>query len=124
MVDIIKSQDRPIGVLITALHEHRPCKKIDMVDTRSNIKLAELNYKNHGGKSLRDLVDCAVGECFYNPPGSDHHKLICIDRFHITTPRQVHSRDKPYQKQQSVYCKKNEVYNVLHHDRPGEVLMG
>ena len=29
------------------------------------MQLAELNYKPHGGKSLRDLIDHAIGVCFY-----------------------------------------------------------
>ena len=35
-----------------------------------------------GGKSLSNLIDCAIGSCFYPPPGSEHYKLLWLDRFH------------------------------------------
>ena len=52
MADIITPQSRPLDVLITALHELHLRKIFDMVDTRSNMQLAELNSKPHRGKSL------------------------------------------------------------------------
>ena len=35
-----------------------------MIDTRSNMQLYDLNSKPHGGKSLRDLIDPAIGVHF------------------------------------------------------------
>ena len=46
------------------------------------MQLDDLNLKTHGGKTLRDLIDRAIRICFFPPPGSKHHKLICFDRFH------------------------------------------
>ena len=61
-----------LDVLVTALHEFHLHKKIDIVDTRSNMLLADLNSKPHGRKSLRDLIDRAIDVYFYPPPGLEH----------------------------------------------------
>ena len=45
-------------------------KTFKMVDTRSNMQLAELNTKPHGGKILRDLIKYDIGVLCYPPPGS------------------------------------------------------
>ena len=55
-----------------------------MVDTRSNMQLADLNYKPHGGKSLRIIIDCAIGAQFYPPPGSLHFQQLRLGHFHET----------------------------------------
>ena len=60
LVDIINPQDRPIEFLINALHELCLRKIFEMVDTRSNMQLSDLNYKPHGGKSLRNLIDRSI----------------------------------------------------------------
>ena len=48
----ITPQARPKGFLITALHELCLLKTSEMVDTRSNIQLAELNSKPQGHPSV------------------------------------------------------------------------
>ena len=69
LVGIITPLSRPINVLITALHEICPRKTVDMVDTRSNMQLSDLKSKPHGGKSLRNIIDRAIGSRLYPPPG-------------------------------------------------------
>ena len=53
-----------------------------MVDTRSNMQLADLNSKPCVGNSLRDLIDRTIVVCFYPPPVSEHYKLFQLDQFH------------------------------------------
>ena len=72
--DRIKTQARNIDIIITALHEIY-LRNFFMVDTRSNMKVSDLNYKPHGGRSLRDLIDLEIGVRFYPPQGSKNHKL-------------------------------------------------
>ena len=60
LVDIITPQARPLGVIIAALHELHLQKTFEMVDTRSNMQLADLNFKPRGGITLRDLVDHVI----------------------------------------------------------------
>ena len=43
---------------------------------------ADLKSKPRCGKGLRDLIYRAIGVCFYPPPGSEHYKLIILERFH------------------------------------------
>ena len=74
MAHIITPQSIPLDFLITALHELHPRNKIEMVDTRSNNQLADLNSKPHGGKSLRNLIDCAIGIRIYPPLVSLHYQ--------------------------------------------------
>ena len=57
----------------------------DMVDTRSNMQLADLKSKSLGGKIIMNLIDCAIGARFYPPTGLEHHKLIQLYQFHVTT---------------------------------------
>ena len=87
--DIITHQARPLCVLITALHEIHLLNKFDMAEKRSNMQLVDINYKHHGGKSLRDIIDRSIVFRFYPPPGSDHYKLLPLDRFHGSTHRQA-----------------------------------
>ena len=61
LADIITPQARPIDVLITDLHELHLGKKIEVVDTRSNMQLSDLNSKPHGGKSFRNIIVRAIG---------------------------------------------------------------
>ena len=56
-----------------------------MVDTISNMQLADLNSNPHGRKSLRDIIDRTIGICFYPPLVSEHYKLICLDSFNGST---------------------------------------
>ena len=83
LADRSTNQSRPLDVLITALHELHLRKKIDMADTRSNIQLADLNSKPHGGKILINIIDCAIGTRFYPPTGSVHCKILRLDQFHV-----------------------------------------
>ena len=53
-----------------------------MVDTRSNIQLANLNSKPRGGKIPRDILYHAIGFRFYPPPGSEHYKVLQLDQFY------------------------------------------
>ena len=62
--DRIPPQSRTVNFLITAINEHHPRKTFDMVDIRLNMQPFDLNYKPHGGTSLRDLVDFAMGNYF------------------------------------------------------------
>ena len=57
LADIITTQARPLR------------KKIEIVETRSNMQLADLNSKPHSGKILRNLIYRAIGYRFYPPPG-------------------------------------------------------
>ena len=50
LANIITTQYRPLDVLITAIHKILLRKTFEMVDTRSNMQLADLNYNPHGGK--------------------------------------------------------------------------
>ena len=69
MEDIINPQARPLDVLITALRELHLRKTFEMVDTRSNMQLTDLNSKPHGGKGLQNPIDRVIGVRFYPPPG-------------------------------------------------------
>ena len=77
-----KAQARPLDFLIIDLHELHLRKKIYMVDTRYNMKLADLNSKPHGGKSLRDVIDRTIGACLYPSPWSKYCKLLLLEQFH------------------------------------------
>ena len=52
-----------------------------MVDTRSNMQLSDLNYKPQIGKSLRNIIDRAIGTRFYTPPESLHYQLLFLGQF-------------------------------------------
>ena len=73
---IITPQARPLGVLITAIYEIYLIKQIDMVDTRSNMQLADLKSKPHVEKSIINLIDHAIVDRFYPTPGPEHYKLF------------------------------------------------
>ena len=68
-----------------------------MVDTISNMQLADINYKLYVGKSLRYIVDRAIGIRFHPPLESKHYKIIWLDRFHGYTNHQMQPHDKPEQ---------------------------
>ena len=76
LLDRITPQARPINVLINSLHDIHLQKIFEMIDTRSNMQLDDLNSKPHGGKSLRDPIDRAIGVHFYPPPRSEHYILL------------------------------------------------
>ena len=46
------------------------------------MQLADLNYKPHGGKSICNIIDRAIGVRFYPPPGSLRYQQLCIGQFH------------------------------------------
>ena len=45
-------------------------KIFEILETRSNMLLSDLNSKPHYVKSLRDIIYCVIGVRFYPPPGS------------------------------------------------------
>ena len=49
------------------------------------MQLSDLNSNPHGRKSLRDIIYHAIGVHFYPPPGSEHYKLIFLEKFHGTS---------------------------------------
>ena len=53
LADRITPQARPLGGLITDIHKFHLRKTFDMVDTRSNMQLSDLNSKPHGGKKAQ-----------------------------------------------------------------------
>ena len=59
-------------------------KTFEMVDTISNMKLADLNSNPHGRKFLRDLIDISFGVRLYPTPGSQHYKLFRLETFNGT----------------------------------------
>ena len=79
--DRINPQASPIDVLITALYELNLRKTFEMVDTRSNMQLADLNSKPHGRKSLLNIIDRSIGVRFYPPPGSLHYQQLLLGEF-------------------------------------------
>ena len=85
LADIITPQSRPLDILITALHELHIRNISGMVDKISNIQLSDLRSKPHGVQSLRDIIDREVGVRLYSPPGSEHYKLLFLNRFHKST---------------------------------------
>ena len=64
-----------------------------MVDTISNMQLADLKSKPHGGKILRDLIERVIGLCFYTSPGSEQYKLLHLERFHGSNKINDNHRD-------------------------------
>ena len=82
LVDIITPQARPPSVLITDLQKHHTQNTFEMVNTRSNMYLADLKSKPHGGKGLRDVIDLVVVLCYYPAQGSEHYNLLCPEMFH------------------------------------------
>ena len=85
LVYIITPQSIPIDVLINALHELHIGKLFDMVDTRSNMQLADLNSEPLDGKILRNIVDSAILSRFYPTPGLEHYKLLRLYQFSGTS---------------------------------------
>ena len=82
---IITPQARPLDFLITDIHKLHLRKTFEMVDTKSNIQLYDLNSKPHGGKSLLDIIYWVIGVHLYPPPGLENYKLHLLDRFHGST---------------------------------------
>ena len=85
LADIITPQAIHIDALITSLHELHLRKTFEMIDTRSNMQLADLNSKPHGRKIIRNFIDREIEAYFYPAPGSVHYRLICLYQFHGTT---------------------------------------
>ena len=80
--DIIKTQSRPLGVLITALRELHLIKTFDMVDTRSNMQLSDLKSKPHGGKSIINIMSHSIGYRLCPPSVLVHYKLLRLEQLH------------------------------------------
>ena len=59
--DRITIQARPLDFLIASLHELHLIKPFEMLDTRSNVQLSDHNFKPCGRKSVRNLIDNAIG---------------------------------------------------------------
>ena len=53
LTDRINNQARPLDVLITALYGLHPQKTFNMVETRSNMKIADLESKSMKEKVSR-----------------------------------------------------------------------
>ena len=85
MADRITHQARPLDFLITSLCELHLRKTFEMVDTRSNMQLSDLNSKPHGGKSLRNLINHAIVVRFYPTPGSLRYQQFCLGQCHEPT---------------------------------------
>ena len=49
------------------------------------MQLADLNYKPHDGKSLRNIIDRDIDVRFYSPPGSPHYQKLCLGQLHEPT---------------------------------------
>ena len=104
LVEIINTQSRPLSVLITDLHELHVQKTFEMVDTRSKMQLSDLNSDPHVRKGLRDLIDRMIVVCFYPPPGSQYHKLLCLDKFHGYTHISETHRNNDETKLDCIMC--------------------
>ena len=52
-----------------------------MLDKRSNMQLSYLNPKPHYEKTLRDIIERAIGSQFYPPPGSEYYKSFDLISF-------------------------------------------
>ena len=81
-MEIITPQARPIDVLITALYKLHILETSEMVDTISNMQLADLNSKPSDGKILKDIINCVIEACLCPPPWPEHYKLLLLDQFH------------------------------------------
>ena len=81
----ITPQSRPLDFLKTALRVLHLRKIFGIMKTISIMKLAYLNSEPHGVQSLRDIIDREVGVRLYSPPGSEHYKLLFLNRFHKST---------------------------------------
>ena len=94
LVYSITPQYRPLNLLITTLREICLCKTFDMVDTRSNMQLADINSMPHGEKILIDIIDRSIVVLLYPPLGSEHYKLLRLKRFRLYNHHQTPSHDK------------------------------
>ena len=77
MTDRITPQSRPLNILIAALHENHLSKIFDMVDTKSNMKLYDLNSKHHGEKNSGILSTSKLA------PDSTLHQAPTITNFFV-----------------------------------------
>ena len=64
-----------------------------MVDTISNMQLADINSKHHGRNSLRDIIHRTIGLHFYPNPGSQNYKLLRLEQFHGTIDINVNNKE-------------------------------
>ena len=46
------------------------------------MQLADIISKPRDGKGPINIIDRAIGACFYLPPGSNRYKLLCLDQFY------------------------------------------
>ena len=85
-----------------------------MVDTKSNMQLADLNYKPHSGKILRNLIDRAIGAWFYPPPVSLHYQKLFLVRSMIQITSIVSKIRKTRSKRQRYPMYKIVLYKPAH----------
>ena len=78
MTDRITNQAITLDVLINSLHEPHLRKKIDMLDTKSNTQLSDLNSKPNGEESISNIIDGSIVSHLYPLPRSLHNKLIFL----------------------------------------------
>ena len=62
------------------------------------MQLDDINSKPHGVKIHRDLIYHFIVTLLYPKPGSEHKKILRLDRFNGSTNRQVKLNDKPDKK--------------------------
>ena len=108
LVDRITPQAIHIGALIPALHELRLRKTFEMVDTRSNMQLVDLNYKPHGGKSLQNLIDHTISVRLYPTQVSLHHQKLCLGQFH--EPNHINCKQN---KKREIKRQKHPVHKIV-----------
>ena len=77
------------------------------MDKISNMQLADLNYKPHGVKILRNIIDCAIGVRFYPPPGSLHYQKLSISQFHEPTHTNYYQKNKSEIKKTKISSARN-----------------
>ena len=95
---------------------YRLQNKFYMVDKRSNMQLADIKSNPRGGKILIDISDRAIGVRVYPPSGSEHYKLLRLDRLHGSTCHQkpLHDKHSKIMRREAL-----DVYNVLYPDFSG-----
>ena len=104
LVVSITPQDRHLEILINALRYLNFCNVFDMVNIISKIQLTDLNYKPHGSKIIRNLIDLEIGVHSYPQTGSEHLKFFALTcSIYPLTIKCNHVINQ---------MKNNEVYNV------------
>ena len=78
-----------------------------MVDTRSKMQLADLNYKPRGVKSLQNIIKRSIGVRLYPPPGSLHYQQLCLGQFHEPNHINCDQKKKSDIKKTKIYSARN-----------------